>query len=95
MDISTSNNNVTITGNIKTMTDFQIIKSSIDAIASKNTEIIINIKDSISITSSVIGYFNKLALKDHKKITINAGNDQLIALIKDLNLDSMLTTKKV
>jgi len=94
MEISTSGNSVTINGNIKSVSDYQTIKSTIDPM-SMNSSIIINITDSISITSSVIGYFNKLVLKDKKNVQMNIGNEQLMELLEDLNLASIFNAKKV
>lgn len=94
MDISISSNNVNITGNIKTINDFQSIKSSIDSLISQHKSVTINVIDSISMTSSVIGYINKLILKDHIDISMNIGNKQLIALLNDLNLSSLFKVKK-
>jgi len=94
MEISTSGNSVTISGNIKSVSDYQAIKTSLDALI-RNNSIVINIKDSISITSSVIGYFNKLVLKDKINIEMNIGNEQLMELLQDLNLASIFNAKKV
>ena len=94
MEISTSGNTVTITGNIKSVSDYQAIKTTLDALT-RNSSITINIKDSISITSSVIGYFNKLVLKDKINIQMNIGNEQLMELLQDLNLASIFNAKKI
>ena len=94
MEISTSGNSVTISGNIKSVSDYQTIKTSLDALI-RNDRIIINITDSISITSSVIGYFNKLVLKDKINIEMNIGNEQLMELLEDLNLASIFNARKV
>ena len=94
MEISVSGNAVTISGNIKSVSDYQTIKTSLDALV-RNSSIIINIKDSISITSSVIGYFNKLVLKDKINVQMNIGNEQLMELLQDLNLASIFNAKKV
>ena len=95
MEISTSAGTVTITGNIKTISDFQDIKSTLDTLVSSHKTIIINLVDSISLTSSVIGYFNKLILKDNINMRLNIGNNNLMELIKDLNLVSTLNAKKI
>jgi len=94
MEISTSGNTVTISGNIKSVSDYQTIKTSLDALI-RNSSIIINITDSISITSSVIGYFNKLVLKDKINIEMHIGNEQLMELLQDLNLASIFNARKV
>jgi len=93
MEISTSANVITIKGNIKSVKDFQEIKMSADIIKG-NKSLTINIIDSLSITSSVIGYFNKLILKDKVNIQMNIGNAKLLELLSDLNLTSVFKARK-
>ncbi len=88
MEIRSSSGNVTITGNIKTIADFQNIKQTIDGVVAAHKLITINIIDSLSITSSVIGYLNKLVLKDKVDLRLNIGNEELFNLLDDLNLVS-------
>jgi len=95
MEILITGNSITINGNIKSVSNFQEIKSSLDSLTIQNKSIMINIKDSMSITSSVIGYFNKLVLKDKIDIQINVGNDQLFELLNELNLVSIFRAKRV
>ncbi|MEA2100512.1 MAG: hypothetical protein U9P72_10335 [Campylobacterota bacterium] len=95
MEISVSSNSITINGNIKSVSNFQEIKSSLDSLTMQNKNISINITDSLSITSSVIGYFNKLILKDKIAIEMNVGNDQLFELLTELNLVSIFKARKV
>ena len=95
MEISLNHNTVTILGNIKTVNDFQEIKKSIDSLVSTHKSIVIDIRESLSITSSVIGYFNKLVLKDKISIQMNIGNAQLLELFDDLNLTSVFKARKV
>jgi len=95
MTLTISSNNVTIVGNIKSISDYQLIKSELDAITSTHKNIVLNIKDSLSITSSIIGYFNKLVLKDKVTIYMNVGNIQLMELLDDLNLTGLFNVKKV
>ena len=94
MDISVSGNTVTLTGNIKSIQDYQKIKETIDKIVTTEKRIILNITDSISIISSVIGYLNKLVLKDNVDLSINVGDAQLMELFEDLNLISLFHVKK-
>jgi len=95
MEISVSSNTVVITGNIKTISDYQQIKENVDNLTKNHQHIIITIQDSISITSSVIGYLNKLVLKDKIDVEIKVGNAQLMELFEDLNLVSLFKVKKV
>ena len=93
MQISTSGNVVTIEGNIKSVSDFQEIKSTIDAINDKSITLII--KDSFAITSSVIGYLNKLIHKDGVTIHMSVHDSRLYDLLNDLNLISLFNVRKV
>ncbi|MFT5659830.1 MAG: SUMO ligase MMS21 Smc5/6 complex component [Sulfurimonas sp.] len=95
MEIVTSSNTVTITGNIKSISDHQNIKNSLDALKGSNSTIIVELKDSISITSSVIGYFNKLVLKDKIRLEMKIGNPQLMELLDDLHLSKTFNALKV
>jgi putative heme iron utilization protein len=95
MEIRTDSNIVVITGNIKSVSDFQSIKQTLDPIIINNKNIILDIKDSLSITSSVIGYFNKLVLKDGVSIQMKVANPQLIELLDDLGLSSTFNITKV
>ena len=94
MTISTSQNTITLNGNIKSVSDYQSIKSTIDSLAQQHKSITIDLLDSISITSSVIGYFNKLVLKDKIDLHINVGSEQLMELFDDLNLTSLFKVKR-
>jgi hypothetical protein len=94
MNISISSNVITIDGNIKSVSDFQEIKQAADDIISQHKSLLINITDSLSITSSIIGYFNKLVLKDGIDIRMNIGDEQLLHLLDDLNLISTFKAKR-
>lgn len=94
MEIETSLNTIKITGNIKSISDFQHIKESVDDLILQHKHININIADSLSITSSVIGYLNKLVLKDNIDIQMHVGNEQLLHLLDDLNLISTFKAKR-
>jgi hypothetical protein len=95
MEIQIQSNVVNIKGNIKTMEDYQKIKGSLDTLKNTQKSIVINILDSISITSSVIGYLNKLVLKDKIDLSINVSDMTLKELFDDLNLTSLFRVKKV
>jgi len=95
MEISTSSNVVTITGSIKTVGDFQSIKSCIDSLKVSHKSIKIIISDSISITSSVIGYLNRLVLKDKIDLSMKVANKNLIELFEDLHLSKVFKIEKI
>lgn len=90
MEISVTSNHIQITGNIKTVDDFQNIKRVFDNLISQNKSLVVSIPDSLSITSSVIGYFNKLVLKDGIELRLKIGNEELLSLLDDLGLTSTL-----
>ena len=94
MEITSSTNTIKITGNIKSISNFAEIKNLVDSVVTQHKNITINIIDSLSITSSVIGYFNKLILKDNINIEMRVGNDQLMLLLTDLNLASTFKARK-
>ena len=95
MEISTNSNRVTIEGNIKSNADFQNIRTTVDSLIKTHKSIIIDVKNSLSFTSSVIGYFNKIILKDKIDVSINVENVDLYNLLDDLNLVSTFKLKKV
>ncbi len=95
MEISTQTNIISITGNIKSISDFQTIKQNTDGVVKEHKSVTIKILNSLSITSSVIGYFNKLVLKDKIQINMQIGNTQLMNLLKDLNLISTFNAKSI
>jgi len=95
MTITHNGNSVTIAGNIKSISDYQTIKSTLDSVTHEHKNIILNITESISITSSVIGYFNKLVLKDGIKLEMRVGNNQLMELLDELSLKSIFNARKM
>jgi len=86
MQIIINNNVINIQGTIKSISDFQSIKNEIDSVTQTYSSITINIPDSISMTSAVIGYFTKLKLKDNIAISMHIGDERLHRLLKDLHL---------
>jgi hypothetical protein len=95
MNIKTSGSSVEITGDIKHVSDFQEIKSALDEISQNNKKIDLIIKDSICMTSSVIGYINKLILKDGIEINTSVGNDHLLEIMDNLGLVDVFKIKKI
>ncbi len=93
MKISNTGNAVTIEGNIKSIKDFQDIKNLLDDISTKSKKLSIKIIDSISITSSVIGYFTKLIYKDSINLSLSIGDKRLYDLLDELNLVSLFSVK--
>ena len=94
MEITSASNTIKITGNIKSVSDYQEIKRVLDSLVNTHKSIIIEIKDSISITSSIIGYFTKLVQKEGIDLSIKVGDESLMELFDDLNLVSLFKVRK-
>lgn len=95
MQITMSSNTLKIVGNIKSVNDYQEIKTAADNLVQEHKSIIVRIEDSLSITSSVIGYFNKIVLRDSINLSMEVGNKQLMDLLEDLHLTSVFKVKKI
>ena len=95
MNVTRKENDIIIDGNIKTTSDFQAIKALIDPLIEKDTQLHIVVSDSISMTSSVIGYFTKLVLKDHVHLSLSIGNAELRALLEELGVHELLHVRKL
>jgi positive regulator of sigma E activity len=95
MNITVDPGIVTIMGNIKSVSDYQTIKAEIDKSVTAGSALTLKIPESISITSSVIGYFNKLVQKDKVNLNMQIGNEQLMELLDELNLKALFNAKRV
>ena len=95
MEIRHRSDDFLIEGNIKTIGDFQEIKHALDAFIKHNTSVKLTIKDSISVTSSVIGYLTKLVLKDKIAVEVCVGNGELINLFEELGLKELLHVRSI
>jgi hypothetical protein len=95
MELNIEGSTLTITDNIKSVEHFQEIKSALDKMKINNSSIHIKISNSLSITSSVIGYLMKLIHKDEIRLSMSVGDDRLVALLNDLGLSSEFNVSKV
>ena len=94
MEIKREGNIIEIKGNIKSLEDFEKIKTTIEEIMPTN-KIVLDLKDSISITSSVIGYLNKLVNIDNVGVYLKIKEQELYELLRDLELDKIFHITKV
>jgi len=94
MTISSKQNIVTISGNIKSVAHHHTIAEEIDNIKQEFNLIKIHLTDSISITSSVIGYLCKLVNLGHE-IELYVADRDLHALLDDLNLLQTLKVQQI
>lgn len=87
-------NTVEIKGNIKSLDDYNEIKRVTQELVSKGTtEMTINVIDSLSMVSSVIGYFIKLINIDKVDLHINVWDKRLYSLLDQLSLTDLFKVK--
>lgn len=95
MQIHIRDNRLIITGNVKSIQDSEEIKRALQDIAKDHISIELILLDSISLTSSVIGFLVKLAQKDRKNILLKVADNQLYDLLQDLNLYTIFPIEKI
>lgn len=97
MDVkATGTSEITITGNIQSIEDYQEIKDVVREMMNKGlTSITIRIPDSLSMPSSVIGFLLKLVHVDNINLTILVKDDRLFNLMEILNLVNVFNVKKM
>jgi hypothetical protein len=80
-------NELTITGNIKSIEDSTEIKSAVTALQKKGAKsILVRIQDSFSMTSTVIGHLMKLVNIDNITVYLVVGDARLYELLEELSL---------
>jgi len=94
MELDVIGNKIIVKGNVKSIKDFTNIKKAIDPIILHDKYIIIDLVDSISLTSSVIGYLSKLVNIDGVKIEMYVGDKGLYELLDDLGLIDIFKVKR-
>ena len=92
----TNSAELTITGNIKSIEDSIQIKEAINAIRKDGTQSLrMNIKDSFSITSTVIGNLMKLVHHDKVNLSVTVGDQRLYDLLVELNIAQVFNARLV
>lgn len=94
MTITTSGVTVTTNGNIKSIEDFQAIKRAVEGIIANSKSVHLELIDTISLTSSVIGYLTKIVHKDGIALSITLTDRRLYELLNDLNLVKSFNVQK-
>lgn len=80
-------NEVVITGNIKSVEDSLLIKDTINTLVAQGSQNIhLKIKDSLSITSTMIGFLMKLVHQEKVHLFITVGDSRLYSLLEELKL---------
>jgi len=84
-----------ISGEVKTLDNYTEIRNLIqDFIASGEKVLVVEVIDSMMITSAIIGYFTKIIHLDGIRMTMIVHNQRLYELLQDLNLIKMFNVKK-
>jgi hypothetical protein len=85
--VRTSANEITITGNIKTTDDYLEIRKLVTAmVAGGAAALTLHIHESLSMPSSVIGFFLKVASRDQVRLTMLIQDQRLLELLDELGL---------
>ena len=97
MEIIKSNENtIEITGNVKTIEDYEQIKQVIDSMVDNGIkDINFKLLDSFSLTSSVIGYLIKIINLEGVRLTTYISDKRLMKLLSSLNLVNLFNVKEM
>jgi len=95
MEINIKNDStVEIVGNIKSLEHYNMIKQTMQQLVSKGSKhITVNVVDSLSMVSSVIGYFIKLKNLEGVDLHVNVSDERLYNLLDQLSLLSVFKVK--
>jgi len=89
-------NELTITGNIKSIEDSIEIKGAVNNLQKNGAKtILLRIQDSFSMTSTVIGHLMKLTNLDKVAISIVVGDQRLYQLLEELSLTQLFNVRHV
>lgn len=87
---------VEIIGNIKTLDNYNEIKQTIQQmIASGTRHLTLNVRDSLSMVSSVIGFLIKIINIDGVALNVNVWDERLYSLLDQLSLIELFHVKQV
>jgi len=87
-------NKLIIEGNVKSISHYNDIKGHVDQIIQTQKNVIIELVDSMSLTSSVIGYFTKIVNVDDVTLRLYVKDERLFSLLDDLGLVQVLNVQR-
>jgi hypothetical protein len=89
-------NELSIVGNIKSIEDGIEIKNALTSLQKTGAgSILLKIKDSFSMTSTVIGHLMKLVNIDKVNISLAVGDERLYQLLDELSLVQLFNVRLV
>lgn len=90
------NSTVEIMGNIKSLDHYNEIKQTIQHLVANGTRhLTLNVRDSLSMVSSVIGFLIKVINVDGVALNINVWDERLYALLDQLSLIELFHVKQI
>ncbi|MDF2953962.1 MAG: hypothetical protein OD816_001207 [Thermodesulfobacterium sp.] len=96
ISLTMKNNEVIVSGDVVSISDYWLIKEKVINLVEKgNKEIIIIFNDAEVLSSSIIGFFLKLVLKDKINLKVKVRNSQLYSFMETLGLIKTLQVEKI
>jgi len=90
-----SANELTITGNIKTTADYLAIRKLVtELVEAGASSLTLRINQSLSMPSSVIGFFVKLINRDKIRVTMVIEDHRLLELLEELSLADLFGARQ-
>lgn len=90
------NSTVEIIGNIKSLDHYNEIKQTIQQMVAGGTRhLTLNVRDSLSMVSSVIGFLIKIINIDGVALNVNVWDERLYALLDQLSLIDLFHVKQI
>jgi hypothetical protein len=92
----TEENKIEIDGAVNTIQNYQEIKGEVESMLSMGiTDVHIVLRNTPSLTSSIIGYLIKVRAVNRATVTLHVASDQLYELLEQLNLTSSFNVIRV
>ncbi|MBO8143669.1 MAG: hypothetical protein H0Z16_03665 [Thermodesulfobacterium sp.] len=96
ISLNVKNNEVIVSGDVVSISDYWLIKEKVINLVEKgNKEIIITFNDAEFLSSSIIGFFLKLTLKDKINLKVKVKNPQLYSFMEILGLIKTFQVEKI
>jgi len=91
----TSPNEITVSGNIKSTDDYLAIRKLVtELVGGGATSLTLHMLGSLSMPSSVIGFFVKLINRDKVRVTMVIQDKHLLELLQELNLLELFQARR-
>jgi len=92
----TGSTELTITGNIKTTADYLAIRKLVtELVEGGAAALTLHVNESLSMPSSVIGFFVKLINRDRIRVSMVIQDKRLMELLEELNLSELFGARSL